>query len=139
MGKETVYAGGHGMGTSLKVVINHMLASSMAVFAEGAVLGEALGLSQKQLFDVLIGGPVTPPYLTGKREKLTSGNYALEFPLQWAHKDMDMVATAAYEASVPMPVANLVKEQYQRAIQAGWGEEDFSALYGYLLGNQEKP
>ena len=137
MGKETVYAGGHGMGTSLKVVINHMLASSMAVFAEGAVLGEALGLSRKQLFDVLIGGPVTPPYLTGKREKFTSGDYAPEFPLQWAHKDMDMVATAAYEAGVPMPVANLVKEQYQRAVQAGWGEKDFSALYGYLEDNQQ--
>ena len=57
------------MGTSLKVVINHMLASTMAVFSEGAVLGEALGLSQQQLFDVLIGGPVVPPYLTGKRGK----------------------------------------------------------------------
>src|SRR5207249_9351938 len=37
MGSKILHVGGHGMGTSLKMVNNLLLASSMAAFAEGLV------------------------------------------------------------------------------------------------------
>ena len=83
------------------------------------------------LLDTLIGGPVAPPYLTGKRGKLESGNYDPEFPLKWMYKDLQMVTSAAGEASAPTPLADLVKAHYQDATERGWGEADFSSLYGY--------
>lgn len=134
MGTKVVHASEHGAGTSLKMVVNHLLGTSMVGFAEGLVLGEALGLPQALLLDVLVGGPVAPPYLTGKREKLESEVYAPEFPLKWMHKDMHMVALAAYEGGVPVPLANLVKEGYQDAVRAGLGDLDFSCLYAHLRG-----
>jgi hypothetical protein len=39
----------------------------MAAFAEGMVLGQALGLEQETLLNVLVGGPVTPPYMGWQR------------------------------------------------------------------------
>ena len=132
MGKAIKHVGDHGMGTSLKVVVNHMLATSMAAFAEGIALGEGLGVSQEVLFDALIGGPLVPAYLGMKREKLEQGNYAPDFPLRWMQKDMQMVATAAYDTGVPMPLANLTKELYQAAVKRGHGDEDFSAIYEHV-------
>lgn len=137
MGTRTVHVGGHGAGTSLKMVVNHLLGSTMVGFAEGLVLGEALGLPQSLLLDVLIGGPVVPPYLAGKREKLESDAYEPEFPLKWMYKDMHMVSVAAYEVGVPMSLAHLVKESYQGAVRAGLGDKDFSALYAYLRRKAE--
>jgi len=132
MGSGTVHVGGHGMGTSLKLVVNYLLASAMASFAEGMALGESLGVSQATLLKVLVGGPVVPPFMGGKQAKMESGDYDPEFPLQWMQKDVQLATQTAYETGVPMPVANATKELYQLAIRAGLGEQDFSAIYQYL-------
>ena len=57
MGNKIVHAGGHGTGTSMKMVINLLLGNAMAAFAEAMALGKGLGLSQKMLFDSLLGTP----------------------------------------------------------------------------------
>lgn len=132
MGSRVAHIGGHGMGTSLKLVINYLLAASMAAFAEAMALGEGLGLSQDALFNALIGSVVVPPYMAGKQAKMASGDYAPEFPLQWMRKDVQLASDTAYEVGVAMPVANVVKEVYQLAVQQGWGEQDFSALYRFM-------
>jgi 3-hydroxyisobutyrate dehydrogenase/glyoxylate/succinic semialdehyde reductase len=54
MGNKIVHAGKQGMGTSMKMVINLLLGSAMASFAEAMALGQGLGLSQKMLFDSLL-------------------------------------------------------------------------------------
>lgn len=134
MGSRVVHVGNYGMGTSLKLILNHLLATSMLAFAEGLVLGQALGLKKETLLNILIGGPVTPPYMGMKRANLENNNYTADFPLQWMQKDMQMVSTAAYQSGVAMPVANLTKELYQLASQAGLKEVDFSAIYQFMQG-----
>ncbi len=132
MGQRVVHVGEAGMGTALKLVINHMLATSMVAVAEGLALGQGLGLSRETLLDVLVGGPVTAPFVAGKREKLTSGDYGdTEFPLRWMQKDMQMVATAAYESGVGMPLASVAKEVYQLAVQRGLGDGDFAGIASF--------
>ena len=42
MGNKIVHVGGHGMGTSLKMVVNLLMGNAMAAFAEGMTLGEGL-------------------------------------------------------------------------------------------------
>ncbi len=132
MGQKTVHVGGQGMGTSLKMVVNLLLATSMAAFSEGISLGESLGLSREMLLSALIGGPVAPPYLAMKKENLLNETYPVEFPLQWMQKDLHMAAIAAYESGTAMPLGNLSKEIYQMAVQDGFGENDFSAIFGFI-------
>jgi len=134
MGSGTVHVGENGMGTSLKIVVNYLLASAMASFAEGMALGESLGISQEMLLNVLVGGPVVAPFMGGKQPKIASGDYDPEFPLQWMQKDVQLATQTAYETGVPMPLANVTKELYQLAIRDGLGEQDFSAIYQYLAG-----
>lgn len=137
MGSRIVHVGGHGMGTALKLVFNHLLGTSMVAFAEGLHLGVALGIPQTQLLELLIGTAVVPPYIAGKRGKLESGTYNTDFPLQWMQKDMHMVAEAAFASGVAMPLANLTKEIYRLAMQQGLSEADFSAIHRYLSPHQE--
>ena len=133
MGSRTAHVGENGMGTSLKVVVNLMLAQSMAAFAEVVSLGEGLGLSQQLLFNVLMGGPVVAPFVTTKREMLENQAYDdPQFPLAWMHKDVHMAAVSAYEVGVPLTLGNSTKELFQQAIVSGHGEKDFSAIYEFL-------
>jgi 3-hydroxyisobutyrate dehydrogenase-like beta-hydroxyacid dehydrogenase len=135
MGDKIVHAGRHGMGTSMKMVINLLLGNAMASFAEAIALGEGLGFSQKMLFDSVLGTPVVAPFLATKREKIESGNYEAEFPLRWMQKDMHLASVSAYESDVAMPLTNVSKEIYQLAARGGHDMEDFSAIYEYLSGD----
>src|SRR6202043_2476438 len=137
MGNKIVYAGGHGTGTSMKMVINLLLGNAMAAFAEAMALGEGLGLSSKLLFDSLLGTPAVAPFLASKRDKIDKGNYEAEFPLRWMQKDMHLASVSAYESGVAMPVTNAAKELYRLAMREGYASQDFSAIYDYLATNHD--
>jgi 3-hydroxyisobutyrate dehydrogenase-like beta-hydroxyacid dehydrogenase len=139
MGNKIVHSGGHGAGTSMKMVINLLLGNAMAAFAEALALGEGLGLSQKMLFDSLLGTPAVAPFLASKRDKIESGNYEAEFPLRWMQKDMHLASVSAYESGVAMPLTNAAKELYRLAMREGHASQDFSAVFDYLATNHDFP
>jgi len=138
MGSRIVHCGGQGMGASLKMVVNQLLGTVMAAFAEGMVLGESLGLSRQILFEALLCGPAAAPFLALKRERIEKGNYEeADFPLRWSQKDLHLASVSAYETGVSMPLTNVAKEIYRLAIREGNGDKDFSAIYDYLARNQD--
>jgi 3-hydroxyisobutyrate dehydrogenase/glyoxylate/succinic semialdehyde reductase len=133
MGSAVKHVGSHGMGASLKMVINLLLAQNMVIFSEAVALGRALGFSQKMLFETLLDGPMTAPYLSVKRPKMEAGTYEADFPLKWMHKDLHLAAVTAYENDVALPSANVAKEVFARAKQYGFGDKDFAAIFEYIL------
>src|SRR5437667_4784546 len=128
MGSKIVHTGGHGTGTSMKMVVNLFLGKGMAAFAEAMALGEGLGISREMLFDSLLGTPAVAPFLASKREKIESENYEAEFPLRWMQKDMHLATVSAYETGVALPLTNVTKEIYRLAMRDGHDTEDFSAI-----------
>ena len=135
MGNKIVHTGGHGAGTSMKMVINLLLGTGMAAFAEAMALGEGLGLSSKMLFDSLLGTPAVAPFLATKRNKIDNHDYDVEFPLRWMQKDMQLATVSAYETGVATPLTNVTKEMYRLAMRDGHATEDFSAIYEFLAPN----
>ena len=138
MGSKIVHLGGHGMGTSMKMVINLLLGTGMAAFAEAMALGEGLGISQKMLFDSLLSTPTVAPFLVSKREKIESGKYEAEFPLRWMQKDMHLASVSAYEEGVALTITNVTKEIYRLAMRGGHETKDFSAIYEFAMGDHGK-
>jgi len=138
MGNKIVHVGGHGMGTSMKMVVNLLLGTGMAAFAEAMELGQGLGLSQKMLFDSLLSTPTVAPFLSLKREKIESGNYEAEFPLRWMQKDLHLASVSAYESGVALAVTNVTKEIYRLAMRGGHETNDFSAIYEFAMGDDGK-
>ena len=138
MGNKIVHTGGHGTGTCMKMVVNLLMGTAMAAFAEGMALGEGLGISRDILFDSLFDTPAVAPFLKSKRAKIDKGNYEAEFPLRWMQKDMHLATVSAYESGVAIPVTNAAKELYRLAMREGHAVEDFSAIYDYLTTIHQK-
>ena len=134
MGKKSIHAGANGQGAALKMIINYLLAQSMLAFAEGMKLGQGLGLEAELLFNVLLNVPVTAPFLGAIRSKMEEGDYVPNFPLKHLRKDLHLAGIAAYEQGISMPALHLSKEVYAMAEEAGLGDVDFSALFGFLNG-----
>jgi 3-hydroxyisobutyrate dehydrogenase/glyoxylate/succinic semialdehyde reductase len=137
MGDRIVQVGGHGMGTSMKMVVNLLLGINMAAFAEGLALGERLGISRQMLFDSLLGMPAVAPFLGAKRQNIESGTYNAEFPLRWMQKDLDLAARSGQEAGVMTLLADAANHMYRLAIKEGRATQDFSAIYESAIGNTE--
>ena len=135
MGKKILHMGECGKGTSMKMVVNLMLGNAMVSFSEAMVLGESLGFDKETIFNMLLGGPVTAPYLSAKKEKFASDKYEPDFPLQWMCKDLRLVSETAEAGDVNLPVTNKSKEIFLAADRKGYGGFDFSALYKFLREN----
>jgi 3-hydroxyisobutyrate dehydrogenase-like beta-hydroxyacid dehydrogenase len=132
MGKVSHYLGETGKGSSMKLLINSMLAQALAIFSETLHLGEAMGFPKAQVMETLLNHPVSAPILNGKRDKLMEENFEAEFPLKHVQKDLHLVAETAFELDRAMPIANATKELYAQANQNGLGDLDISAIYKWL-------
>jgi 3-hydroxyisobutyrate dehydrogenase-like beta-hydroxyacid dehydrogenase len=138
MGNRIVHGGKQGMGASLKMVMNQLLGTTMAAFAESLVLGRSLGLPLETLFEALLGGPAAAPFVATKRERIETGNFDdADFRLRWLQKDLHLASVSAYETGVSLPLTNVAKEIYRFAIREGDGDKDFSAIYDYLARNYD--
>jgi 3-hydroxyisobutyrate dehydrogenase-like beta-hydroxyacid dehydrogenase len=135
MGKKHLHLGGHGSGTSLKIVFNLLLGHAMAAFAEGMALGVSLGLDKKKLLDILVPSYVEPPFMELKKPKLEQDDYGADFPLKWMHKDLQLASQTAFEQGIALPGVNVIKELYQLASQSGYAEKDFSAIFQFFQDN----
>jgi 3-hydroxyisobutyrate dehydrogenase-like beta-hydroxyacid dehydrogenase len=133
MGNKAMHLGKVGQGASLKMLVNVMLAQSMAVFSETILLGEKLGLDRDMLLSMLPTLPVIAPFTKLKAEAMRTGDYSdVNFPLEHMHKDVHLATLSAYEVDQPLHMANACKELFSGAKQAGMGRLDFAALHKYL-------
>ncbi len=133
MGKKTIHMGEVGSGSSIKILVNLMLAQTLVAFSETIALGKAMGLEQETLLNVLLNVPVTPAYLNNVRPKFESMDFDdVNFPLQLMKKDLHMVSTTAYEREIPMPSAVVAREIFTQAARHGLGDKDFSAVFGWI-------
>ena len=116
-------------GAAFKILINGMLAQSMALFNETLRIGEAQGLNREFLLKVMPGLPVIAPFVGAKVDMIRAGRFDdVSFPLEHMHKDVNLLVQTAYEVGEPAPMASTVREIYGRAKQSGKGRLDFSAV-----------
>ena len=138
MGKKMIHVGENGKGTSLKIVLNLLLGNAMAAFSEAMALGEAMGISKDILLSTIIGGPLAAPFLNGKKEKILTGEFYTEFPLELMHKDLQLASVTGFENNVSLMLTNISKEIFGSAKSSGLSKEDYSAVYKYLADKNIK-
>ena len=94
--------------------------------AEALELGRRLGIDPAGLDAAIEGGPLDAPLADAKLHKIARGDFAPEFPLQWALKDVDLAITAA--DGTPLPMLQALSRQWHTAVEAGYGRDDVSAV-----------
>lgn len=87
-----------------------------------------LGIDNAQPAEAIEGGPPRAPIADAKLHKMARGDFALEFPLEWALKDVDLAIAAA--GSGTLPVLAALARQWRAAVDAGHGREGVSAAHG---------
>ena len=125
LGRKTVWLGEVGQGSLVKIVVNAYMSILIEGVAETMELADRLGIGHQELAEVIAGGPLDAPIADAKLHKMDRGDYAAEFPLQWALKDVDLAISAAGERTPPLLAA--LSGQWHAAVAAGHGRQDISA------------
>jgi 3-hydroxyisobutyrate dehydrogenase len=125
IGRKTVWLGEAGQGSRLKLVINAYMSILIEGVAEALELADHMGIDEAKLTEALEGGPLDAPIAQAKLQKMERGDFAPEFPMQWALKDVDLALEAAGNDRPPLLAA--LSPQWHAAVDAGLGREDVSA------------
>ena len=78
------------------------------------------------------------PLVKYKSEPLLRDDYSATFTTTLMEKDIDLALDAAHEVGVELPVTRELKSLLHGAIEAGYGSDDFMALFLYLQGASDR-
>jgi 3-hydroxyisobutyrate dehydrogenase len=135
MGKKIIHTGEAGTGQAAKICNNMILGISMVAISEAFVLGKQLGLSAESLFEVVTNSSgqcwAMSHYapIPGLVPNAPAGNqYQPGFSAAMMLKDLKLSQQSARQEGLHTQLAQQATEIYQRFIDAGEGELDFSAI-----------
>jgi 3-hydroxyisobutyrate dehydrogenase len=129
IGQRTVRAGPAGAGTRLKLAVNAWVLAQTQGTAEAVALGKGLGVGLDQMLEALDGSPTDSPYFRMKSKLMDDGEYPVSFTLRLAAKDAALMAEAAAQAGVDLPMIRTIAQRLAEGVDAGYGEEDMAATY----------
>lgn len=131
-GLNTIPVGGIGDATKMKFIVNLVQAELVQVLAEGLVFGEKMGFKADKILEVLDTRGVASPLFHLKGRSMCRGDFTRSLALKYVNDQMHLVMNAARLVGLHLPAAEAVTKVYEQGVEAGWGEEDFSAVIKVL-------
>jgi 3-hydroxyisobutyrate dehydrogenase-like beta-hydroxyacid dehydrogenase len=116
----------------VKLAINLVIGGLAELMAEALVLSETSGVSRAALLETMGDSAAGAPFVKYKTEPLLRDDYAATFTTRLMEKDIDLVLAEAASAGVLLPLGSELKKRLRAAVDAGYGDDDFMALFPYL-------
>lgn len=132
------YLGSAGAGSRAKLASNLILGLNRLVLAEGLVFAERLGLALPAFLAMLKTTPAYSRAMDVKGEKMLRGDFAPQSKIAQHDKDLRIILEYAGRARQELPLARLHKDILERAITAGEGDLDTSAVLQVLRRMQRR-
>jgi 3-hydroxyisobutyrate dehydrogenase len=135
MAKAVIHAGGPGAGQAAKICNNLILGATMIVTCEAFVLARKLGLDPQVFFDISSQASGQSWSMTtycpvpGVGPKTPADNdYEGGFAAALMLKDLKLALQAAGQAGLELEMGEEAEEEYQKFVDAGGGNKDFSGI-----------
>ncbi|MCI0401793.1 MAG: NAD(P)-dependent oxidoreductase [Gammaproteobacteria bacterium] len=125
-----VHMGPTGSGQATKAVNQIMAAGINQAVSESLAFGQAMGLSMDKVLDVIESGAASNWFLSHRGKTMLAGKFLPGFKVRLHHKDLEICRDMARKASsAALPIVEMTLNHYQRLMEAGYGDEDISALF----------
>jgi 3-hydroxyisobutyrate dehydrogenase-like beta-hydroxyacid dehydrogenase len=121
---KIVYAGGNGMGTTLKLVNNLILGVAIHVSAEALVLAAKAGLDPQSVIEITSVGGARTGAMETRGPRMVTRDFTPHFSANNMYKDLSTALTLAEECGVSLPVASAAREILRAAKSQGKGDLD---------------
>jgi len=125
---RVTHMGASGAGQATKAVNQVLVAGIAQAVCEGLAFGEALGLSKETLVPTLAAGAAGNWFLDKRGATMMAHTYVPGFKSALLLKDLHIVEAMAKALGKEYSVVQQSLVDYQALVDAGFGEEDTSAL-----------
>jgi len=124
-----------GSGATMKLAVNAVVHAINVAVSEALVLAEKAGVDRAIAYEVFANSAAGSPFIQYKQSAfLNPDDTPLAFSLDLVAKDLDLILSLAERVGVEMDQGAANREVARKAIAAGLGDQDMSALAGYLRG-----
>ena len=126
-----------GLGSTVKMVNQHLAGVHIAAACEAMALGIRAGADPAQLYEVICNAAGSSWMFANRVPHILAGDYTPLSSVNIFVKDLGIVLDAARKLAVPLPLAAAAHQLYLGTAGAGHGAEDDSAvikLYAAMTG-----
>jgi len=123
-----------GIGSTVKMVNQHLAGVHIAAACEAMALGLRAGADPRQLYDVICGSAGMSWMFENRVPHILAGDYRPLSAVNIFVKDLGIVLDASRKLTMPMPLASAAHQMYLLAAAKGLGSEDDSAVIKIFPG-----
>lgn len=138
--KTVFHLGRNGTGATMKLAVNSLVHATNLAIAEALVLAEKAGVDREKTYEVFASSAASSPFLQYKRQAFERpGEVPVAFSLDLVNKDLELILDLARRVGAPMEQLDATAELTRRAVSAGMGADDMSALAVLLRESGHTP
>lgn len=120
------------LANAVKIARNFLLATVVESLGEAFALVRKCGVDEKTFFDIITGTSFDAPSYRSYGRRMVDRDFEPTFTLKLGLKDVELARAAAADNGVPLPAADLIREQHLAAIADGFGDKDWAALGEFI-------
>jgi 3-hydroxyisobutyrate dehydrogenase len=132
LGRDVIHLGPTGSGAYLKLINNFLCGVQAASLAEAVAMLRAGGLDREKTLQILTNGAPGSPLIKTISARAAAGESEPNFLLRLMAKDIGYAVKEAEQSGITLRTAKSALEEFHVAIDAGYGEKDFSAIIAAL-------
>jgi len=133
---RVIAVGKRGTGAATKLAVNALVHGLNVALSEALVLAERAGVERSVAYEVFASGAGGAPFVQYKREAYEHPESAVvAFSLDLVAKDLELITGLGERVGVRMDQAEIELQIVKRAIAAGLGDRDLSAVAVLLRGD----
>jgi len=129
---KTFFLGKSGSAHSIKIAMNLQISLLALALAEGITLTKKAGFDPEKFLEILNSTYFKTGMSENKAHKMIRDEFEPTFTLKNLQKDLGIITEAAKDFGAVLPMAERANEIYKDAVDAGFGEIDYTGILEYI-------
>ena len=129
---KNFFLGDSGAAHSIKLAMNLQISMLALALSEGITLTRKAGFEPEKFLEILNSTYFKTGMSENKAHNMIKNSFEPTFMLKNMTKDLGIINEAAKSFNADLPMAKLASKVYQDAVEAGFGEIDYTGILAYL-------
>ena len=129
---KTFFLGKSGSAHSIKLAMNLQISLLALALSEGITLTKKAGFDPEKFLEILNSTYFKTGMSENKAYKMIKDEFEPTFTLKNLKKDLGIITAAAKDFGAILPIAERANEIYRDAVDAGFGEIDYTGILAYI-------
>ena len=129
LSQKIIHVGENGQAITTKIAINLNLPTQLISLFEGLLLAERSGVPRATALDSLLNSVAASPAMKYRAPLILNMPEEVWFSAAMMQKDLRLALELGKELGVELRTVELAQEMLSKAVDLGWGDEDFAVLF----------